>query len=134
MAKGGKRHHRFFTGADRRAGRSGAATSGRQRVVRRIAGHLAGGLLGARGRGAPLGGERLARHDAGQRLRFLRTADGTTAGADMDLVQDLRGLPELGGHLHDDVVLVLGFVDYRYLTLPKGVVEGVVDLADGEAE
>jgi len=43
-------------------------------------------------------------------------------------------LPELGRHLHHDAVLVLRLVDHRYLPLPKGVVERVVDLANGEPE
>jgi hypothetical protein len=43
-------------------------------------------------------------------------------------------LLELGRHFHHDVILVVRQVDHRYLPLPKGVVQGVVDLADGEPE
>ena len=65
-------------------------------------------------------------------LRRFGAADRTTAGADVDLVQDVRVLPEFGGHLHDDVVLVLRGIDHRYLSLAEGVVERIVDLADGK--
>jgi hypothetical protein len=41
-------------------------------------------------------------------------------------------LPELGRNLHHNVVLVLRLVDHRYLPLPKGVVQVIVDLAHGE--
>ena len=36
--------------------------------------------------------------------------------------------------LHDDMILVLRSIDHRNLALPKGVVEGIVDLVDIEPE
>jgi hypothetical protein len=105
-----------------------------ERIVGRVAGRVAGVLHRARGGAAALRGRRLGHHGAGQGLGSLRTAERTATGADIDLVQYLGRLPKLGHHLHHDVVLVLRLVDHRYLALPKGVVERVVDLAGGEPE
>src|SRR5215469_2550452 len=82
----------------------------------------------------PRCGPRLAHDGARQWLGSLRAADPAAAGADIDLVQYLGRLPELGRHLHHDMVLVLRLVDHRHLPLAKGVVKRVVDLADGETE
>ncbi len=91
------------------------------RVV--IAGRLPrGGSGGLGGRGS------------GDRIGALDAADGAAGGADIDVLQHLRALPELRRDLHDDMVLVEGVVDRRYLPLAEGVVERVVDLARRDAE
>jgi hypothetical protein len=67
-------------------------------------------------------------HRARDRIGRLRTADRPARGADIDLLQRLRILPEARRDLHDDVVLVAGDIDGRDLALAEGVVERVVDL------
>ena len=52
----------------------------------------------------------------------------------IDLVQRPWILPVARRDLHDDVILVERVVDGRNLPLAEGVVEGVVDGADGETE
>src|SRR5205814_6710586 len=76
----------------------------------------------------------LGEHCTAQRLSRLHAADRASAGADIDLVQRFRILPEFGRHLHDDVVLVLRRVDSRYLALAECIVEGVIDLTNSESE
>jgi hypothetical protein len=132
-ASGVKRHHRLVKGADWAAGRGGAASGIGERIVRRVAGRIAGDLRSG-GAGAGLGGGRFGGHGARQRLRRLRAADRASAGADIDLVQRLRVLPEFRRHLHDHVVLILRRIDRRYLALAEGVVQRIVDLADGQPE
>ncbi len=132
MAERGKRHHGFERGADRGAGRRGAVAGIGERIVCGVADRVARNRR--RGCGTALNGRRLAHHRAGERLRSLRAADRAAAGADIDLMQDLWRLPELGRHLHYDMVLITGLVDYRYLALPKGIIQRVVDLTDGQPE
>ena len=85
-------------------------------------------------RGAAFAARRVGRDRAGKRVGRLRAADRAAAGADIDVVQRLRVLPELRRHLHHHVILVLRVVDHRDLALAEGVVERVVDLADGQPE
>ena len=47
--------------------------------------------------------------------------------ANVDLFQSFRALPELRLHFHDNVVLIQLRVHRRYLPLPEGIVERVVD-------
>ena len=71
---------------------------------------------------------------ARDRAGRLRAADRAARGADIDVLQRLRALPELRRHLHHDMILVEIVVDRRDLALAEGVVERVVDLRRGDAE
>ncbi len=60
-------------------------------------------------------------------------ADTAARGADIDVAQRLRALPEFRRHLHDHLVLVLVLVDGRDLALAEGVVQRIVHLGDVQA-
>ncbi len=122
-----KRNHRLRAGADGRSGRRRTLAGGADRVGRLIA-HGVGcdrtdrGLLRGRSHGA--------RH----RVGGLRTAGRAAGGADIDVLQRLRILPVGRRDLHDHVILVARDIDGRDLALAEGVIQRVVDLADGDAE
>src|SRR6202040_1695178 len=129
------RYHCPSRRADRGASRGAAMTIVGQGVSGQVARRIARDMSGRRGAAAPvIATRRLGEHCTGQRLSRLRAADRAAAGADIYLVQGFRILPELGRHLHDNVVLVLRRIDSRYLALAEYIVEGVIDLINREPE
>ena len=57
----------------------------------------------------------------------LRGTSPPVVAVDIDIVQSLGALPELRRHLHHHMVLIERRVHRRYLALPKGVVQSVID-------
>ena len=53
---------------------------------------------------------------------------------DINLIQELRILPELRRRLHHDVILIQRRIHRRYLALTESIVERVVDQLRGDVE
>ena len=100
MTKCRKWHDGFLRDADGRTGGSIAAPGVRQRVRGQIARHILRHRRAGGGAGAIQ--HRGARHG----LRQLRAGRRAARGADIQLFENLRVLPVLRRHFHDDVVLL----------------------------